>query len=79
MLEVPNELRPYLEHDGPPIPLVDYEEAKCYMLMPVNFSPGKPERVLARVPGVPAVGEANQPTEALATLAVVIQRNLNRL
>ncbi len=49
------------------------------MLMPVTFTREAGGRVLARVPGVRAVGEANQPSEALATLAIVIKDNLSRL
>ena len=49
------------------------------MLMPVSFTRGPGHRVLARVPGVRAVGEADQATEALATLAIVIKDRLEDL
>ena len=49
------------------------------MLMPVTFSRGPGGSVLARVPGVRAVGEADLATEALATLAILIKENLHRL
>jgi hypothetical protein len=76
---VSEEQRQYLKLDGAPLPLVDYDEGQCYMLMPVRFSPGTNGRVLARVPGVRAVGEADQPTEAVATLAVLIKGTLEKL
>lgn len=76
---ISDELRQYLELDGAPLPLVDYEEPQCYMLMPVTFSPGPAGGVMARVPGIRAVGEGEDPTEALAALAVVIRENLEQL
>jgi hypothetical protein len=79
MLTVPEELQHYLDLDGPPIPLIDSERGQGYMLMPVSFTRGPGRRILARVPGIAAVGEADQPTEALATLAVLIQQVLHRL
>lgn len=79
MLSVSDEQRRLLKLDGAPLPLVDHVGGKCYMLMPVSFSRGPNGRVLARVPGIRAMGEANQPTEALATLAVLINEVLERL
>jgi hypothetical protein len=79
VITVPDELRHYLDVDGPPIPLIDAEEGHGYMLMPVTFTRGSPGRVLARVPGIRAVGEGNQPTEALATLALLLKDVLERL
>ena len=79
MLTVPEEQRQYLDLDGAPLPLIDAEEGRGYMLMPVNFTRGPGGGVLARVPGIRAVGEGDQPTEALATLAVLIKNVLDRL
>ena len=79
MLVVPDELRHYLNLDGAPLPLIDPEGGRCCMLMPVNFTRGPGGRVLARVPGIRAVREADQPTEALATLALLIKDVLERL
>ena len=79
MLFVSDEQRQYLKLDGAPLPLIDAERGRAYMLMPVNFTPGEGGRVLARVPGIRAVGEADQPTEALATVAVLIKEVLERL
>jgi hypothetical protein len=79
VISVSDEQRQFLKLDGAPLPIVDYETDQCYMLMPVAFSRGHGRRVLARLPGVRAVGEADQPIEALATLALVIKDNLNRL
>lgn len=79
MIEVPNELRHYLDLDGPPLPLIDAEKGRGYMLMPVNFTRGPGGRLYARVPGIRAVGEADQPTEALGTLAVLIKEVLDQL
>ncbi len=74
-----DEQRHYLDLDGAPFPLFDFERGRCYMLMPVTFSPGSTGRVLARVPGVRAVGEADQATDAVATLAILIKDNLDSL
>ena len=79
VLTLSDEQRQYLILDGAPLPLVDYQQATSYILMPVKFSPGPKGSVQARVPGIRAVGEAEQPMEALATLAIVIKENLDRL
>lgn len=79
MLTVSDEQRHYLALDGAPLPIVDYETNACYVLMPVRFLRGPGKRVLARIPGVRAVGEADQPIEALATLTVLIRDALERL
>jgi hypothetical protein len=79
MLSVSEEQRHYLNVDGPPLPLIDPDAGRGYMLMPVSFTRGPGHRVLARVPGVRAVGEADQATEALATLAIVIKDRLEDL
>jgi hypothetical protein len=79
VLRVSDEQRQYLKLDGAPLPLVNDDDAACYMLMPVRFTRDASGSVLARVPGIPACGEGDQPIEALATLAVLIQINLERL
>lgn len=79
MLALSDEQRQYLNLDGAPLPFIDAEEGRCYMLMPVNFTQARGGRVLARVPGIGAIGEADQPTEALATLAIVIKEALESL
>lgn len=79
MISVTDEQRQYLDLDGAPLPLIDAERGLGYMLMPVNFTRGPNGSVQARVPGIRAVGEADQPTEALATLAVLIKENLEVL
>jgi hypothetical protein len=73
VLSVSDEQRQYLDLDGAPLPLIDAERGRGYMLMPVTFTRGPSGRVLARVPGIRAAGEADQPTEALATLAILIK------
>ena len=79
VLTISKEQRRYLKLDGAPLPLIDAEVGHGYMLMPVTFSRGPGRTVLARVPGVRAVGEADLATEALATLAILIKENLHRL
>ena len=79
MIPVSDEQRYYLNVDGPPLPIIDDEDGSCYMLMPVTFTRGSGRRILARVPGIRAVGEADQPTEALATLAVLIKEVMDQL
>lgn len=78
MLSVSEEQRQFLDLDGAPLPLVDYERGRCYMLMPVRFAPLPGGRVVARLPEVRAAGEAEQPIEALATLAIVIKDALDK-
>jgi hypothetical protein len=75
---MPDELRPFLDHDGPPLPMIDPDEGCAYMLMPVTFT-GRPGAIMARVPGIRAVGEGDEATEALAALAFVIKDNLDQL
>jgi len=79
VLTVSDEQRHYLTLDGPPLPLIDPEKGQCYILMPVNFTRKHNGRFEARVPGVRAAGEAAKPTEALATLAVLIKEVMDRL
>lgn len=79
MLTIPDELRFYLDADGPPLPLIDPEKARGYLLMPVNFTRSPNGGISARVPGIRAVGEADQATDALATLAILIQEVIDRL
>ena len=79
MLEISEEQRHFLELDGPPLPLIDAESGQGYVLMPVQFTRNPLGRIFARVPGIRAVGEANLPTEALATLALVIKDHLEEL
>ncbi len=79
VLTVSDEQREFLTLDGPPLPLVDAEEGRCYMLMPVTFDRDRNGRIMARVPGIRAIGEADQPVEALATLAILIKDVLDRL
>ena len=47
--------------------------------MPVVFTRGENGRVFARMPGIRAVGEANQAIEATATLAVLVKDVLDKL
>ena len=49
------------------------------MLMPVRFAQNRSGSLSARVPGIRAVGEGDEAIEALATLAVLIKINLERL
>jgi hypothetical protein len=79
VLSISRQQRHYLKLDGAPLPLIDRDEGKGYILMPVTFTRGSGGCVLARVPGIRAVGEANLPTDALATLAVLIKDNLYTL
>lgn len=79
MLSVSDEQRRYIDLDGAPLPLVDPERGRCYLLMPVCFTSGENGRVLARVPGIRAVGEAEKATDALGTLAVLLKDVLERL
>jgi hypothetical protein len=79
VLTVSDEQRHYLKLDGAPLPLVDYEGGQCYMLMPVTFTQAADGGMQARLPGIDAVGEADQPTEALAALAVLLQKVMHTL
>ena len=74
VLMVSDEQRQYLDLDGAPLPLIDPDQGRGYMLMPVDFTRSPGGRVFARVRGVRAVGEANEPTEALGTLAVLLRK-----
>jgi hypothetical protein len=45
---VSDEERQYLDLDGAPLPLIDPERGRCYMLMPVNFTRGPGDRVIGK-------------------------------
>jgi hypothetical protein len=79
VIPVSNEQRHFLRLDGAPLPLVDEGADQCYMLMPVTFSRTPDGSVQAPVPGICAVGEADQPLDALATLAVLLQDKMEYL
>jgi hypothetical protein len=79
VLTISDEQRRHLKLDGAPLPLVDHEQDRCYMLMPVDFTATRGGRIQARVPGIRAVGEGPLPLEALATLALLIKRVLRQL
>jgi len=79
VLTVSNEQRQILEQDGAPMPLVDGIAGKCYMVLPVEFSSAGSGVVRARIPGVRAVADADDPTDAAMTLAIVLGKLLNEV
>jgi hypothetical protein len=71
-----DEQRQILEQDGVPMPLIDGNAGKCYMVMPIEFSDIGTSIVRARMPGIAAVAEAEVPSDAAMTLAVLMRRML---
>lgn len=58
MIFLTDEQRQVLQEDGAPMPLIDGDAGKCYMVMPVEFS-SEGTVFRARMPGFGAVAEAN--------------------
>ena len=78
MLFVTDEQRQILEEDGAPTPLLDADSGRCYIVMPVDFSNDGAGTFRASMPGMNAVAEADVPSDAAETLAVLLRTILER-
>ena len=58
MIFITNEQRQVLQDDDVPMPLIDADAGKCYMVMPVDFSADASGVFRATMPGIDAVAEA---------------------
>lgn len=76
MIFVTDEQRQILQEEGTPTPLLDGIAGKCYMVMPVQFASDEPGIFRVSVPGIGAVAEAELPTDAVETLAVLLRKML---
>lgn len=71
---VTDEQRQVLQEDGVPMPLIDGDAGKCYIVMPVAFSRESDGFFRARLPGFGAVAEAEVPSDAAAALAILVRK-----
>lgn len=78
MLTVSDEQRQLLQDDGVPIPLIDAEAGKCYMVMPVDFSHDRTRFFRAQMRGIGAVAQAEVPSDAAMTLAMLLRKMLEQ-
>jgi len=74
---VTDKQRHVLQEQGVPTPFID-GEGKCYMVMPVDFDADASGIFRARMPGINAVAEAEVPSDAAETLAVLLRKMLEQ-
>ena len=74
VFSVSDEQRQYLDLDGVPLPLIDAEGGRAYMVMPVDISADEPGTFRATMPGIDAVAEVEIPSDAVETLAVLLRK-----
>jgi hypothetical protein len=75
---VTDEQRQILNEDGVPMPLIDGHSGKCYMVMPVEFSADKSGIFSAHMPGFGAIAEAEIPSDAVVSLAILMRKMLEQ-
>lgn len=78
MIFVTDEQRQVLQEGGAPMPLIDGDDGKCYMVMPVEFSRNGEGLFRACMPGYGAVAEAEVPSDAAVTLALLVRKMLEQ-
>ena len=67
-----------MQDDGLPIPLIDSDAGKCYMVMPVDFSADASGVFRATMTGIDAVAEAEVASDAAEALAVLLRAMLEQ-
>jgi len=75
---VTDEQRQILRDDGVPIPLIDADAGKCYMVMPIEFSRDDTGFFRARMTSYEAVAEAEIPSDAAEALSVLLKKMLEQ-
>ena len=78
MIFLTDEQRQILQEDGAPLPLLDASAGRCYMVMPVDVFADEAGVFRASVPGMNAVAEAELPSDAAETLAVLLRTMLEQ-
>lgn len=69
MLTISDEQRQSLDLDGAPLPLLDEETGHAYILLSVDLSAAPMGGIRAEFQGMNAVGEGDEPEDALWALA----------
>ena len=62
-----------MQNDSLPMPLIDAQAGKCYMVMPVDFSADASGVFRATMTGIDAVAEAEVTSDAAEALAVLLR------
>lgn len=65
---VSDEQRRVIAIEGTPLPLIDRESGRAYLLLSVEFSAASSDGVRAQVPGITAIGEGEAPDGAVFAL-----------
>jgi hypothetical protein len=63
------EQRQAIAQEGTPLPVIDADSGRAYLLLSVQFTPGFDGSVIASVPGFGLFGDADTPDDAVAALA----------
>lgn len=73
MLTISDEQRQYLDLHGAPLPLLDEETGHAYLLLSVHLSAAPMGGVRAEGQDMDAIGEGDEPEDALWALAEAVK------
>ncbi len=73
VLAIPDDLREAIEQDGTPLPLIEPDEGKAYLVLRVNIGRTQNGVFRAVAQGVNAVGDGDIPSDALFALCMGIE------
>ena len=68
-----NDQRLAIKRHDLPLPIIDEESGRPYMLVPVRLTAGSLNRVRADVPGIMAMGQGDSAAEALDYLTQLLR------
>ena len=69
----PDEVKAEIAEHGTPLPFIEPDDGKAYVVLSVKFSRTHDNRFRAVAQGVTAVGEGEEPTDALFALCAAIE------
>jgi hypothetical protein len=72
-----DEQREAIAQDGTPLPIIEADDGKAYIILRVNFARTEDSVFRAVAPGVNAVGDGDLPSDALFALCVAIRTLFN--
>jgi hypothetical protein len=73
VLTLSDEQREAIAQYGTPLPVIEADDGKAYIILGVNFERADASVFRAVAPGVNAVGEGDLPSDALFALCAAIQ------
>jgi hypothetical protein len=73
MMELPDELKAEIAEYGTPLPFVEPDDGEAYVVLSVKFSRTYDNGFRAVAQGVNAVGDGDEPSDALFALCAAIE------